>query len=106
MLVYAAVQFDQINKVIKTLSSITDNTTAHIDDGPMLWSNIRPYLIAVPCIIAFFSIILGFEAWKLYDEFAWTIYKHISADLQMKRRFLKYQVCKFCCLENSLISNF
>ncbi|MCJ1404316.1 hypothetical protein MMC11_007541 [Xylographa trunciseda] len=31
-------------------------------------------------------------AWKLYDEFAWTIYKNISADLKMKRRYLTFQI--------------
>jgi hypothetical protein len=35
---------------------------------------------------------MSFIAWKLYDEFAWTIYKHISADLRMKRRFLTFQI--------------
>jgi hypothetical protein len=38
------------------------------------------------------SVLMTFVAWKLYDEFAWTIYKHISADLRMKRRYLTYQV--------------
>lgn len=107
MLIYAAVQFDQIDKVIKTLSNVGDLSLAHIDHASTLWHNIRPYLIAVPCIIAFFSIVLGFEAWKLYDEFAWTIYKHISADLQMKKRFLKYQVSEHNFLaENSYLHIF
>ncbi|KAI7036586.1 hypothetical protein KC352_g46932, partial [Hortaea werneckii] len=34
----------------------------------------------------------SFVAWKLYNEFAWTIYKHISADLRLKRRYLVYQI--------------
>jgi hypothetical protein len=85
MLIYAAIQYDQIEKAIDGL--IPD----YIPDN-QIWSLIRPYLLAVPCIIAFFTVVMSFEAWKLYDEFAWTIYKHISADLRMKRRFLTFQV--------------
>ncbi|EED16828.1 conserved hypothetical protein [Talaromyces stipitatus ATCC 10500] len=57
-----------------------------------LWRQTKGIMIAIPCIIAFSSTFLIFVAWKLYDEFAWTIYKHISADLRMKRRYLTYQI--------------
>lgn len=87
MLIYAAIQYDQIEKAIDWLF---DN--GYITPRNPIWSVIRPYLLAVPCIIAFFTVVMAFEAWKLYDEFAWTIYKHISADLRMKRRFLTFQV--------------
>ena len=86
MLIYAAIQYDQIEKAINGLVP-----KYILPDNP-IWTTIRPYLLAVPCIIAFFSLVMSFEAWKLYDEFAWTIYKHISADLRMKRRFLTFQV--------------
>ncbi|KIM97963.1 hypothetical protein OIDMADRAFT_168314 [Oidiodendron maius Zn] len=86
MLIYASIQYDQIEKAVKTL------TGDFIDESTDLWDNVHPYLIAVPCVIAFFTVVLSFVAWKLYDEFAWTIYKHISADLRMKRRFLTFQI--------------
>jgi hypothetical protein len=88
MLIYASIQTDQIHKAV---SGLTDD--GHILRTDPVWTDIAPYLIAVPCIIAFFTLVMGFIAWKLYDEFAWTIYKHISADLRMKRRFLTFQVC-------------
>lgn len=88
MLIYAAIQYDQVDRAITKLK--TDGYIAPQDD---LWTDVKPYLLAVPCIIAFFTVALSFVAWKLYDEFAWTIYKHISADLRMKRRFLTFQVC-------------
>lgn len=87
MLIYAAIQTDQIHKAVTGLTG-----DGHILATDMVWNNISPFLIAVPCIIAFFTLVMGFIAWKLYDEFAWTIYKHISADLRMKRRFLTFQV--------------
>ncbi|KAG0651693.1 Golgi apparatus membrane, partial [Hyphodiscus hymeniophilus] len=87
MLIYAAIQYDQIQKAINYLEG-----NGFIQAGNPIWNVIRPYLLAVPCIIAFFSLVMSFEAWKLYDEFAWTIYKHISADLRMKRRFLTFQI--------------
>jgi hypothetical protein len=91
MLIYASIQYDEINKAIGTLES------GGYIRNLQVWNEVQPYLVAVPCIIALFCILLSFEAWKLYDEFAWTIYKHISADLRMKRRFLTYQVSIYSC---------
>ncbi|KAI9744445.1 MAG: hypothetical protein M1818_001974 [Claussenomyces sp. TS43310] len=89
MLVYAAVQIDQIHKAILGLAT---NRPVYINDPGALWKHLQPCLIAVPCVIAFASLIMAFTAWKLYEEFAWTIYKHISADLRMKQRFLTFQI--------------
>ena len=87
MLIYASIQYDQIHKTITGLA-----IASYIKPDTTVWADMQPYLVAVPCIIAFFTIVLSVIAWKLYDEFAWTIYKHISADLRMKRRFLTFQV--------------
>ena len=87
MLIYAAVQVDQIRRAIITL-----HTTNYIIFSDQLWSDIQPFLIAVPCLLALGTVKMSFIAWKLYEEFAWTIYKHISADLRMKQRFLTFQV--------------
>lgn len=59
-------------------------------------SGVKPFLIAVPCVIAVAAIILSVITWKLFDEFGWTIYKHIGASVQMRRRYLIYQI--FVCL--------
>lgn len=85
LLIYGAVQIDQIQDAVDQLRS-----HGALDDN--LWGQTEPMLIAIPCILAVTSIMMMFVAWKLYDEFAWTIYKHISADLRMKRRYLTYQV--------------
>jgi len=86
MLIYSAVEMDQVDQAIQQLlnthNAIKNNT----------WHALKPFLVAAPCVIALGTILLSFVAWKLYDEFAWTIYKHISADLRLKRRFLTYQV--------------
>ncbi|KAI4143332.1 MAG: hypothetical protein L6R39_004612, partial [Caloplaca ligustica] len=84
LLIYAAVQMDQIQQAVEFLTSKND-----ID--PEVWDAERPYLIAIPCVIGLGTVLMAVIAWKLYDEFAWTIYKHISADLRMKRRYLTFQ---------------
>jgi hypothetical protein len=89
MLIYAAIQVDQINTAVSFL-----HTNNYIADGDSTWKGIRPYLVAAPCIIALATVLMSAIAWKLYEEFAWTIYKHISADLKMKQRFLTYQVSR------------
>ncbi|KAL8937483.1 MAG: hypothetical protein Q9211_003676 [Gyalolechia sp. 1 TL-2023] len=85
LLIYAAVQMDQIHDAVVLLAGKND-----ID--PSVWNMEKPYLIAIPCIIALATVLMAVIAWKLYDEFAWTIYKHISADLRMKRRYLTFQI--------------
>ncbi|KAI4095119.1 MAG: hypothetical protein LQ344_001770 [Seirophora lacunosa] len=85
LLVYAAVQMDQIQEAVVSLEATNGI-------GPGVWRIERPFLIAIPCIIGLGTVLLAVIAWKLYDEFAWTIYKHISADLRMKRRYLIFQI--------------
>jgi hypothetical protein len=85
ILVYTAIQFDQIFDAADSLLKLRFLT-------PNYWPTVKPYLIALPIVVGVSTMFLGFVAWKLYGEFAWTIYKQISADLRMKRRFLVYQV--------------
>jgi len=79
------VQMEQIKQAVIALNAVGDINLA-------IWGQTKPFLIAIPCILAFGTVILSVAAWKLYDEFAWTIYKHISADLRMKRRYLTFQI--------------
>ncbi|KAF2017879.1 hypothetical protein BU24DRAFT_345795 [Aaosphaeria arxii CBS 175.79] len=86
ILIYAAIQMDQIKDAVQYLDKqtfITDH---------LFWQQVRGILIALPILMAAGTLALAFVAWKLYDEFAWTIYKHISADLRLKRRYLTYQI--------------
>jgi hypothetical protein len=76
---------EQIKQAVIALAAVGDINLA-------IWSQTKPFLIAIPCILAVGTGLLSIAAWKLYDEFAWTIYKHISADLRMKRRYLTYQI--------------
>ena len=92
LLIYAAVQRNQIKDVVDQLTKPSAGEPVYLDPRSTVWATTQPFLVAVPCIIALGTVLLSFVAWKLYDEFAWSIYKHISADLRMKRRYLTYQV--------------
>ncbi|KAJ5945516.1 hypothetical protein N7454_002355 [Penicillium verhagenii] len=52
----------------------------------------RVVLIFVPIILGVGTLGMTFLTWKLRAEFSWSIYKNISADLRMKRRYFTYQV--------------
>ncbi|CUS12058.1 unnamed protein product [Tuber aestivum] len=93
LLVYAAIQMDQIhdaNTFLTRLNIGPDPNATGIKRN--IWPVIQPSLIAIPCVIALSTVLMCVICWKLYDEFAWTIYKHISADLKMKERYLKFQI--------------
>ena len=76
---------EQIKQAVLILAAANDISLS-------IWGKTKPFLIAIPCILALGTCLLSVAAWKLYDEFAWTIYKHISADLRMKRRYLTFQI--------------
>lgn len=101
LLIYAALQMDQIkDAVLFLVAHANDHRTPNIDIS--IWVTTRPFLVAIPCVLALGTLLMSIVAWKLYDEFAWTIYKHISADLKMKRRYLTFQVRQY--LSYSLLS--
>ncbi|KAK2043034.1 hypothetical protein LZ31DRAFT_338165 [Colletotrichum somersetense] len=88
LMVYTAIQVEQIEEA---LSQLKDNRSLkHPEDD--MWADVKPYLVAIPCILGFGSIAMGFTAWKLYQVFAWDILKTIGADYRMKKRFLHYQI--------------
>ncbi|KAL8387851.1 hypothetical protein RB595_009628 [Gaeumannomyces hyphopodioides] len=89
MMLYTVIQIDQIKQAIDILSN--NSRLKNMTPGE-LWSDCQPLLIAIPIIVALCTLGMGFVAWKLYQEFAWDILKHIGADYRMKRRFLHYQV--------------
>ena len=88
LLIYGAVQVDQLHEAVDQLKHDKEINPK----DARIWEMCKPMTIAIPCILAFFTIIMAFVAYKLYNEFAWTIYKHISADLRMKKRYLTYQI--------------
>lgn len=90
LLVYTAIQVDQIKMAIDVLASVNALRQGMTSD--LLWTDIRPFLIATPAVIALATAGMVFCAWKLYQEFAWDILKVIGADYRMKQRFLHYQV--------------
>lgn len=90
LVVYTAIQVDQMAEALEVL-----NNEASLKDGltiDSVWVTLRPYLIAIPTVIALATIFMAFVTWKLYQEFAWDILKNIGADYRMKKRFLHYQV--------------
>ncbi|KAI9660776.1 MAG: hypothetical protein M1831_003468 [Alyxoria varia] len=89
LLIEAAIEQVQIEDALEDFYTIP-GAKQRVDENFV--HTIKPYLIATPCVMAVGTVLMSLAAWKLYDEFAWSIYKNISADLRLKRRYLSYQV--------------
>ena len=88
LLVYSAIQMDQIRAADNKLK-LAD---ALINNDQLVWPQIKALLTAIPVVLGAGTLIMAGATWKLYKEFAWSIYKHISADVKMKRRYFAFQV--------------
>lgn len=91
LMVYTTIQVDQIKEAFDILGA--KNALRPEMPAEQLWHDVKPYLVAIPAIIALATLIMGFLSWKIYQEYAWDILKNIGADYRMKKRFLHYQVC-------------
>jgi hypothetical protein len=83
---YGVLQMQEIEPTLKSMmaDALIDTRLLHL---------YRVVLILVPIILGVATLCMIFLTWKLRAEFSWSIYKNISADLQMKRRYFTYQVC-------------
>ncbi|KAK9474582.1 uncharacterized protein V1510DRAFT_360802 [Dipodascopsis tothii] len=103
LMVYAGIQYEQVKAAVERLAS--QSYQSGDSESPIMnlstWSKLQPFLIATIVIIGVVSFVLSYICYKLFFEFGWSIYKHIGADLQMKRRYLTFQIfialLKFDC---------
>lgn len=85
LLAYGFLQMQEIKDTISNF--VTDK-----DLSNRLQKSLNIEIILVPVILGIGTVCMTFFTWKLRAEFSWSIYKNISADLQMKRRYFTYQV--------------
>jgi hypothetical protein len=83
MIVYSSIQYDQIQTAIMTLYN---NQFYSLGDWPLM----RAFVISLPCVIGLGAITMTGLAYKLYQEFGWSVYKYVGADIQLKRRYSAY----------------
>lgn len=83
---YGVLQKQEIEPTLKSMmaDALIDTRLLHLYDA---------VLVLVPIILGVGTLCMTFLTWILRAEFSWSIYKNISADLQMKRRYFTYQVC-------------
>lgn len=78
----------QMREIKDTIATLADQSLSD-----RLQDLYKIELILVPVFLGTGTLCMSFFTWKLRAEFSWSIYKNISADLQMKRRYFVYQVC-------------
>lgn len=87
LMVYAIIQIDQIKEALGSVLITNEDVW-----GTSTALSIEPWLIVVPAIIGSACLLLSYFAYRLYEEFGWTIYKHIGADLAMRRNYMAFQI--------------
>lgn len=78
----------QLSEIKKTIMSSADS----IAIGKKIWAMYYIELLLVPVFLGVGTVAMSFMTWRLRAEFSWSIYKNVSADLRMNRRYITYQV--------------
>lgn len=87
LMVYTVIQIDQIKEALGP-DLVKDIAVWGTSSG----ASIEPWLILIPVVIGLSVLLLSYFAYRLYEEFGWTIYKHIGADLAMRRHYMAFQI--------------
>lgn len=85
MLIYAAIQIDQVRKAILYLSS---NDQYDIKQWPMM----NALLVAIPCVITLCLVLMSYFSFKLHQEFGWTMYKKVGVNTELRKRYIAYHI--------------
>lgn len=83
--IYNATQYQQLEGSALVLA---DNDVIRGDT----WLVVRGIVISIIVITTAFTLWMFLLAWELYDEFAWATFRQVEANLEMRRRFLHFQV--------------
>ncbi|KAE8360777.1 hypothetical protein BDV27DRAFT_148389 [Aspergillus caelatus] len=83
--VYNGIQYNQLRDIVEIL---TANSVVPQNTWPLL----RGMIVSIIVITASFTFWIQYSAWKLYEEFAWVTLRKVEADLQMRRRYLCFQL--------------
>lgn len=67
------------------------------DNSMPYWEIARPMLITCVAVSSACSLCMCALAYYLHMEFSWSLYEHISPDLRMTARHVKYLVCDRVC---------
>ncbi|KZP12002.1 hypothetical protein FIBSPDRAFT_172590 [Athelia psychrophila] len=94
------------NALLNTEGCAQDPTNYVQCSGPgTLIAKIRPFLIAVPCVLATAWIAMLFCIRALYFEFGWAIFHVVGADIKARTMYQYYQVI-ICLLKFDLFAYF
>lgn len=87
LMIYAVIQIDQIKDALGP--ALTHDRTVW---GGTSVLSLEPWLVVIPSLIGASVLAMSYYAFRLYEEFGWTIYKHIGADVAMRRRYMAFQI--------------
>ncbi|KAI8048727.1 hypothetical protein BDF22DRAFT_746735 [Syncephalis plumigaleata] len=82
--IYSCLQIVQIQEAVNA---------NNVESYTSWWIACKVLLIIVVIIIALCQFAYGWLAFRLYQEFGWTIYKKIGADLQKRHMYRDYHIC-------------
>jgi hypothetical protein len=67
-----------------------------------IWIDTRSAVLTIAIMTGVCTFWTCFVSWKLYEEFAWTLFKFVQADTVLRRRYLVFQVSPSICLNTLL----
>jgi len=93
LIVFAAIQIHETKSALLGSNNCTTNFNLVNCPGPgSLWNSVEPFLIVVPCVIAFSWFVMMFWIKELYSEFGWAIFHVVGANPKMKKMYQWYQI--------------
>ncbi|PYI07767.1 hypothetical protein BO78DRAFT_366031 [Aspergillus sclerotiicarbonarius CBS 121057] len=78
----------QYGELLESVAMLIDLAAISID----MYNYTKEAMIVVAVITVTFTVWLSLVAWKLYGEFAWVAFRQVEADLDMRRRFIYFQL--------------